>query len=67
MFVEDNLLKLQDELNDVTNIMRKNLNELLKREENLDKLIEKSKDISSVSAQFYKRAKENNSKCCNMY
>ena len=32
---KDNLMKLQSELNDVTDIMRQNLNELLKRDSNL--------------------------------
>ena len=62
---KDNLMKLQSELNDVTDIMRQNLNELLKREENLEKLMEKSNDLSSTSVNFYKQAKKTNS-CCNL-
>jgi synaptobrevin family protein YKT6 len=46
--------------------MKKNLNELLKREENLDNLMAKSKDLSSVSIEFYKKAKSANKKCCNL-
>jgi synaptobrevin family protein YKT6 len=65
--IEDNILKLQSELNEVTDIMKKNLNELLKREENLDGLMAKSKDLSSVSVEFYKKAKSANSKCCKLY
>ncbi len=65
--VEDNILKLQSELSEVTNIMKKNLNELLKREENLDGLMAKSKDLSSVSVEFYKKAKTANNKCCKLY
>lgn len=61
---KDNILKLQSELNDVTDIMRKNLNELLKREENLESLMAKSKDLSASSVTFYKQAKKTNS-CCN--
>ena len=61
---KDNLLKLQGELNSVQEIMKKNLNELLNREENLDKLMEKSNDLSGTSLQFYKQAKKTNS-CCN--
>ena len=61
---KDNLMKLQSELNDVTDIMRQNLNELLKREENLEKLMEKSNDLSATSVSFYKQAKKTNS-CCN--
>jgi hypothetical protein len=65
--LEDNILKLQSELSEVTNIMKKNLNELLKREENLDNLMAKSKDLSSVSVEFYKKAKSANTKCCKLY
>jgi synaptobrevin family protein YKT6 len=61
---KDNLMKLQGELNSVQEIMKKNLNELLNREENLDKLMEKSNDLSGASLQFYKQAKKTNS-CCN--
>ena len=61
---KDNLMKLQDELNDVMNIMRKNLDELLKREENLDSLIIKSNELSETSKNFYIHAKRTN-KCCN--
>ena len=61
---KDGILKLQGELNDVTNIMKKNLNELLKREENLDNLMAKSKDLSTTSHMFYKNAKKTN-QCCN--
>jgi len=64
-FLEDNILKLQSELNEVTDVMRKNLSDLLKREENLDNLMTKSKDLSTVSVEFYKKARDNN-KCCKM-
>lgn len=59
-------MKIQGELNDVTNIMKKNLNDLLKREENLEGLISKSEHLSSSSKLFYKKAKESNKKCCSM-
>ena len=62
---KDNLMKLQGELNDVTDIMRQNLNELLKREENLESLMQKSNDLSATSVSFYKQAKKTNS-CCNL-
>ena len=62
---KDNLMKLQGELNDVTDIMRQNLNELLKREENLETLMQKSNDLSATSVSFYKQAKKTNS-CCNL-
>ena len=62
---KDSIMKLQNELNDVQDIMRQNLNELLKREENLENLMEKSKDLSAASVNFYKQAKKTNS-CCNL-
>ena len=62
---KDTLMKLQNELNDVTDIMRQNLNELLKREENLESLMQKSNDLSAKSIDFYKLAKKNN-RCCNL-
>ena len=62
---KDNIMKLQNELNDVQDIMRQNLNELLKREENLESLMAKSQDLSSASVNFYKQAKKTNS-CCNI-
>ena len=62
---KDSLMKLQNELNDVTDIMRQNLNELLKREENLESLMQKSNDLSATSVNFYKKKKKTNS-CCNL-
>ena len=37
----DNIVKIKSQLNEVQNIMKKNLDELLKREENLDNLMAK--------------------------
>ena len=62
---KDNLMKLQNELNDVADIMKKNINELLNREENLENLMAKSQDLSAASVNFYKQEKKTNS-CCNL-
>lgn len=62
----DKLLKLQSNLEEVTTIMNRNLDDLLKRGESLDELMRKSKDVSSVSYNFYKKAKESNKKCCSL-
>lgn len=59
-------MKLQNELDDVTKIMKKNLSDLLKREENLENLMAKSNDLSKVSVEFYKKAKSANKKCCSL-
>jgi len=62
----DKLLKLQTNLEEVTTIMNKNLDDLLKRGETLDDLMKKSKDVSSVSYNFYKKARESNKRCCSL-
>jgi len=62
----DKLLKLQNNLEEVTNIMNQNLDDLLKRGETLDDLMKKSKDVSSVSYNFYKKARDSNKKCCSL-
>ena len=60
----DKLMKVEKELFEVKEIMHQNLNDVLKRGEDLDTLMNKSKDLSSVSVDFYKKAKKNNTKCC---
>ena len=59
-------MKVEQELNDVKEIMKTNLSDLLERGENLDQLMEKSKDLSSVSVGFYKKAKKQNAGCCKL-
>ena len=59
----DKLFQIEKELNEITDIMKKNLNEILRKGESLDRLLEKSKDLNQVSVGFYKKAKDNNS-CC---
>jgi synaptobrevin family protein YKT6 len=51
----------------VEEICHKNLDDLLKRGEDLDKLMAKSKDISNLSLDFYKQAKKANTRCCSLY
>jgi synaptobrevin family protein YKT6 len=46
--------------------MHRNIDEVLKRGETLEALMAKSKDLSSVSYGFYKKAKKNN-QCCKLY
>lgn len=41
----DKLLKVEKELQEVTGIMKKNLEDLMKRGENIDMLMAKSKDL----------------------
>eukprot|EP00330_Aristerostoma_sp_ATCC50986_P004639 CAMPEP_0114582806 /NCGR_PEP_ID=MMETSP0125-20121206/6688_1 /TAXON_ID=485358 ORGANISM="Aristerostoma sp., Strain ATCC 50986" /NCGR_SAMPLE_ID=MMETSP0125 /ASSEMBLY_ACC=CAM_ASM_000245 /LENGTH=74 /DNA_ID=CAMNT_0001775929 /DNA_START=451 /DNA_END=675 /DNA_ORIENTATION=- len=63
----DKLLKLQSQLEEVNKIMTKNLDDILARGETLESLMSKSKDVSSVSYNFYKKAKQTNKKCCSLY
>ena len=77
----DKLLKLQSELQEVNKIMTKNLDDvlscffliklnffkILKRGETLETLMSKSKDVSSLSYNFYKKSREANKKCCSLY
>ena len=44
--------------------MHQNLNDILKRGETLDTLMARSKDLSAVSVDFYKKAKKQNKSCC---
>ena len=62
---KDNIMKLKEELYDLNEIMRQNLNELLKRNENLESLIIKSNELSNTSKNFYIYAKKTN-RCCNL-
>lgn len=59
----DKLMKIQKELDDVKDIMTKNIEEVLKRGEKLEDLMDRSKDLSDQSTIFYKQAKKANS-CC---
>ena len=58
-------MKLKEELYDLNEIMRQNLNELLKRNENFESLIIKSNELSNTSKNFYIYAKKTN-RCCNL-
>lgn len=62
----DKIYKIKTELTEVKEIMHKNMEDLLKRGESLDALMAKSKDLSTMSVEFYKKAKKKNSKCCTL-
>ena len=53
-------MKIEKELLEVKEIIHKNLSDLLKKGEQLDVLMVKSKDLSTVSVDFYKKAKKQN-------
>lgn len=62
----DKIYKIKNELTEVKEIMHKNMEDLLKRGESLDALMAKSKDLSTMSVEFYKKAKKKNQKCCTL-
>jgi len=62
----DKLTAIQKQLDEVKDIMQKNIEDVLARGETLDTLMAKSEDLSSSSVQFYKQAKKVNS-CCKYY
>lgn len=63
----DKLQKLKSQLNEVEKIVHKNMDDLLKRDEDLNKLMQKSQDVSKMSLDFYKSAKKANTRCCSLY
>ncbi|KAL8444403.1 hypothetical protein Emag_005498 [Eimeria magna] len=63
----DKLLKVQRDLDEVKDVMLKNIEELLQRGEKLDDLMQRSEDLSNTSYQFYRQAKKTNSCCSSLY
>merc|ERR1711879_393048 len=59
----DKLTKIEKDLDEVKETVMHSMDELLKRGESLDALMQKSKDLSSTSVQFYRTAKKNY-QCC---
>jgi len=62
----DKLTKIQKNLDEIKDVMHKNIEEVLKRGETLDTLMDKSDDLSSSSKIFYKKAKDQN-RCCKAF
>lgn len=62
----DDLARIQSDLNEVRDIMIVNIEQLLKRGEHLESLMEKTDDLSKASEQFFRNAKANN-QCCKWY
>jgi len=59
----DKVTKIQNDLDETTNILHKTIDSVLERGVKLDSLVEKSDDLSKQSKMFYKQAKKTNS-CC---
>jgi len=59
----DKITKIEKELDEVKGIVIKSMDDILRRGEALESLMQKSEDLSQVSYQFYRTAKKNN-QCC---
>jgi synaptobrevin family protein YKT6 len=62
----DQLLKIQQNLDEIKDIMHKNLEDVLRRGETLDTLLQKSEDIGEVSKMFHTKAKKTG-QCCQWF
>jgi len=62
----DKLTKIERDLEEVKGTVMQTMDDLLKRGENLDQLMDKSKDLSNMSVSFARTAKKNN-QCCKLY
>eukprot|EP00483_Globobulimina_turgida_P004615 UN04624 len=62
----DKMLAVQQNLDQIKQIMHKNIEDILERGETLDNLLQKSDDIGEVSKMFHSKAKKNN-QCCQLY
>lgn len=59
----DKVTKIQQDLDETTQILHKTIDSVLERGVKLDSLVERSNDLSAQSKMFYKQAKKTNS-CC---
>lgn len=59
----DNMLGLQRDLDDITDILRTSLHDLLQRGERLDAIVGKSEDLDAASKQFLWKAQKSGA-CC---
>lgn len=59
----DKVTKIQNDLDETTQILHKTIDSVLERGVKLDSLVDKSNDLSAQSKLFYKQAKKTNG-CC---
>lgn len=62
----DKLVAIQEDLNEITQVMRQNLDELVERGESLESLMTKSDDLSHLSNELHRKAKKQNA-CCKAF
>jgi synaptobrevin family protein YKT6 len=61
------LVMAQKNADEVQVILHDTIKKLLDQAQDLDKLVEKSKDLSAQSKMFYKNTKAMNKSCCNIF
>lgn len=59
----DKVTKIQNDLDETTQILHKTIDSVLERGVKLDNLVDRSNDLSAQSKMFYRQAKKTNS-CC---
>mmetsp|Transcript_61718 Transcript_61718/g.108101 ORF Transcript_61718/g.108101 Transcript_61718/m.108101 type:complete len:204 (+) Transcript_61718:79-690(+) len=59
----DKLMKIEKDLDEVKGVLVQSMDGLMKRGEKIEDLMQKSKDLSKTSVNFYRTAKKNN-QCC---
>ena len=62
----DALVRAQEKSEEVKVILHENIRKLLENGQNLEKMVEKSKDLSAQSKMFFKDSKKMK-KCCNIF
>lgn len=62
-YTVDALMHTQQQLDETLVIMHENINKILQRGDDIDKLVEKSARLSNQSKAFYKAARKQN-RCC---
>ncbi len=60
---EDSIAKITKDLEQTKTVLHESIDKMLERGEKIDKIVEKSQDLSSQSKLFYKRSKKLNSWC----
>lgn len=62
-YAVDALMRTQQQLDETLVIMHENVNKILQRGDDIDRLVEKSERLSTQSKAFYKAARSHN-RCC---
>ena len=60
---EDSISKISKDLEETKTVLHESIDKMLERGEKIDKIVEKSQDLSRQSKLFYKRSKKLNSWC----